>query len=111
MKLTQFREPRTREPRVGIVVEEAVFDLRLAGDFAALETVLFGSVAAVAGVGLDAEALQTLPERLSRLRPDERTEWRHPLAELELLAPVRPPSFRDFYAFEEHVRNARRRRG
>jgi fumarylacetoacetate (FAA) hydrolase len=32
----------------------------------------------------------------------------YPLAEVRLLAPVqRPPSVRDFYAFEEHVRNAR----
>src|SRR5919201_873035 len=31
------------------------------------------------------------------------------LAEVRLLAPVpRPPSVRDFYAFEEHVRNAAR---
>jgi fumarylacetoacetate (FAA) hydrolase len=31
-----------------------------------------------------------------------------PLAEVRLLAPVlRPPSIRDFYAFEEHVRSAR----
>jgi fumarylacetoacetate (FAA) hydrolase len=33
------------------------------------------------------------------------------LADVELLAPIEPPSFRDFYAFEAHVRNARRRRG
>ena len=32
----------------------------------------------------------------------------YPLEEVRLLAPVRrPPSVRDFYAFEEHVRNAR----
>ena len=32
----------------------------------------------------------------------------YPLSEVRLLAPVRrPPSVRDFYAFEEHVRNAR----
>ena len=31
-----------------------------------------------------------------------------PLDEVKLLAPVRrPPSVRDFYAFEEHVKNAR----
>jgi fumarylacetoacetate (FAA) hydrolase len=36
----------------------------------------------------------------------------HPLDEVELLAPVRhPPSVRDFYAFEEHVRRARALRG
>src|SRR5690349_16241846 len=32
----------------------------------------------------------------------------YPLDEVRLLAPIRrPPSVRDFYAFEEHVRNAR----
>src|ERR1051325_1159844 len=32
----------------------------------------------------------------------------HPLEDVRLLAPIRrPPSVRDFYAFEEHVRNAR----
>lgn len=35
-----------------------------------------------------------------------------PLQALSLLSPIpRPPSVRDFYAFEEHVRTARRRRG
>jgi 2-keto-4-pentenoate hydratase/2-oxohepta-3-ene-1,7-dioic acid hydratase in catechol pathway len=35
-----------------------------------------------------------------------------PIETLTLLAPVpRPPSVRDFYAFEEHVRTARKRRG
>jgi 2-keto-4-pentenoate hydratase/2-oxohepta-3-ene-1,7-dioic acid hydratase in catechol pathway len=35
-----------------------------------------------------------------------------PLAEARLLAPVaEPPSIRDFYAFEQHVRTARARRG
>jgi fumarylacetoacetate (FAA) hydrolase len=33
------------------------------------------------------------------------------LAAVELLAPLQPGSFRDFYAFEEHVRNARMKRG
>jgi 2-keto-4-pentenoate hydratase/2-oxohepta-3-ene-1,7-dioic acid hydratase in catechol pathway len=35
-----------------------------------------------------------------------------PIASVRLLAPVpRPPSIRDFYAFEQHVRTARQRRG
>src|SRR5436190_18619967 len=35
----------------------------------------------------------------------------YPLDEVKLLAPVRqPPSVRDFYAFEQHVRAARARR-
>ncbi|WP_243291389.1 fumarylacetoacetate hydrolase family protein [Bacillus sp. FJAT-47783] len=36
----------------------------------------------------------------------------YPLSEIKLLAPLpNPKSFRDFYAFEEHVKNARKRRG
>ena len=36
----------------------------------------------------------------------------HALADVRLLAPVpRPPSIRDFYAFERHVRSARAQRG
>jgi len=41
-----------------------------------------------------------------------REHARYPLAEVELRAPVlHPPSVRDFYAFEQHVRTARERRG
>jgi fumarylacetoacetate (FAA) hydrolase len=41
----------------------------------------------------------------------ERTGHEFGLANVTLLAPVQPPTFRDFYAFEAHVRNARKRRG
>ena len=45
------------------------------------------------------------------LRPQGREE-RVPLGGVRLLAPVaEPPSIRDFYAFEQHVRTARARRG
>jgi fumarylacetoacetate (FAA) hydrolase len=41
-----------------------------------------------------------------------RTETRHPLGDVTLLAPVPdPPSVRDFFAFEGHVRAGWRRRG
>lgn len=50
------------------------------------------------------DSLQKTPDIIERI--GERME------EVELLAPIpNPPSFRDFYAFEEHVRNARKRRG
>jgi fumarylacetoacetate (FAA) hydrolase len=43
---------------------------------------------------------------------DARDHAEYALAEVDLLAPVlHPPSVRDFMAFEEHVRNARARRG
>jgi len=41
-----------------------------------------------------------------------RAHAEYPLAEVRLLAPVRrPPSVRDFYAFEQHVKTARAARG
>ena len=41
-----------------------------------------------------------------------REHARYPLAEVELRPPVlHPPSVRDFYVFEQHVRTARERRG
>jgi len=43
---------------------------------------------------------------------EARRHARYPLEEVQLLAPVlRPPSVRDFYAFEQHVRTARALRG
>jgi len=50
-------------------------------------------------------------ERLRRTEPSEYSSFRRPMDAEQLDAPVRPPSFRDFYAFEQHVRNARQRRG
>lgn len=62
-----------------------------------------------------------LPEALDsvlsdeRLRPDRLAAWhgaRHREGEFTFLPPiVRPPAFRDFYAFEQHVKTARARRG
>src|SRR2546423_14320988 len=43
---------------------------------------------------------------------DARRHARYALADVQLLAPVlHPPSVRDFYAFEQHVRTARALRG
>lgn len=49
--------------------------------------------------------------RLQNAPADEYLSFRRPLAGETLLPPVAPPSFRDFYAFEAHVRNARKNRG
>ena len=54
----------------------------------------------------------TLENRLRRLSTSEASgSFRERLETVDLLAPVDPPSFRDFYAFEQHVRNARKKRG
>jgi fumarylacetoacetate (FAA) hydrolase len=66
--------------------------------------------------------LETGEESLSHLRPaaaalDRATErlpagLLFPASQVRLNAPIpNPPSFRDFYAFEAHVRNARAKRG
>jgi 2-keto-4-pentenoate hydratase/2-oxohepta-3-ene-1,7-dioic acid hydratase in catechol pathway len=56
---------------------------------------------------LEGEGLDAAASRISA-RPAEVVG----LEEVRLLAPVpRPPSIRDFYAFEQHVRTARQRRG
>lgn len=50
-------------------------------------------------------------ERLRRSASDEYRTFRYPLDPVILDTPVQPPSFRDFYVFEQHVVNARKRRG
>ena len=53
-------------------------------------------------------------ERLAAAAETARADPRdvHELDAVRLLAPIpRPPSVRDFYAFEQHVRTARQRRG
>lgn len=69
-------------------------------------------------IGRDAPRLKpTLPWIMSHGRPNtERIAgWKGPRyreSEFSFLPPVvRPPSFRDFYAFEQHVKAARARRG
>jgi fumarylacetoacetate (FAA) hydrolase len=91
MKLLRF-SLADRAPRAGVVVGAEVREL---GPLLARNVWL----AARPGSWQEVERAVASPD------------GRYPLAELKLLAPVEPPSFRDFYAFEEHVRNARRRRG
>ncbi len=96
MKLCRFA-PAPGEPvRLGIVAGEQVRDL----------SSWLGPDGTLAGMHYpDIAFLQAL-----RARPYEGLPSL-PLAQVQLLAPVLPPSFRDFYAFEAHVRNARRKRG
>ncbi|MFN3427681.1 MAG: fumarylacetoacetate hydrolase family protein [Candidatus Thermochlorobacter sp.] len=88
MKLCTFRHPSMPTERVGIVVGEEVFPTQ----FDSMTTLL--------------EICQNDFSILERRTPS------FSLNDVELLACVpRPKSLRDFYAFEEHVRNARKKRG
>ena len=83
-----------RAPRVGLVMDSAVHGLE--PGLTLLEL-----------LGDDGERLALAGER-ARVDPSEV----HQLAEVRLLAPVpQPPTVRDFYAFEQHVKTARQRRG
>lgn len=111
MKLAHFWDRKSPTQCLGIVVGEEVFDVRVAWRLGLLEVAISNSLTETICMNLETGALTELPARLQELSPDAFPEWQHALAEVELLAPIQPRSFRDFYAFEEHVRNARKRRG
>src|SRR5947209_3936447 len=100
MKLVRFRDGKTGDPRLGVFLGEEIIDVQPLWEARLLQRT----------APLD-EMLATAQELRTRPLSDF-PEWRrHPQAEVELLAPVQPTSFRDFYAFEAHVRSARKRRG
>jgi 2-keto-4-pentenoate hydratase/2-oxohepta-3-ene-1,7-dioic acid hydratase in catechol pathway len=93
MRLASFID-ETGSERVGVLVENDVLALE-----AGLRLIdLLGD----AGERLATEGERALAEPANAFALDD----------VRLLAPIpRPPSVRDFYAFEQHVRTARQRRG
>lgn len=90
---------------------EELVEFRVAWRLGALDDARSADLVTTLCLASASGALQRLEERLGQVPHDEFAELRHPLDEVRLAPPVQPRSFRDFYAFEEHVRNARRRRG
>jgi 2-keto-4-pentenoate hydratase/2-oxohepta-3-ene-1,7-dioic acid hydratase in catechol pathway len=94
MRWAMFVPPGEARARAGLVVDDAIHATTPATDLVSL-------------LGDDGSMLQHAARRAER-SPDLVI----PLADALLLAPVpSPPSVRDFYAFERHVRTARERRG
>lgn len=94
MRWATFRHGTANADRVGLVVGEQIY---------ALER----GIALLDLLGDDGERLARAGERALRAPADVIA-----LESARLRPPIpRPPSFRDFYAFEQHVRTARRRRG
>ena len=94
MRWSTFVAPGDARARAGLVVDDAIHALAPATDLVAL-------------LGDDGSTLNDAARRAAR-NPD----FVVPLTEARLCAPIpRPPAVRDFYAFEQHVRTARERRG
>lgn len=117
MKLVRYlsRRPerqnnKPRYPNYGFLIDNEVFGIFAMLKAHPLEHVPSNMLVAQVCAGLKSGSVRELEEKLRRL-PSDVTSDRRPVSEVELAAPVQPRSFRDFYAFEEHVRNARRHRG
>jgi 2-keto-4-pentenoate hydratase/2-oxohepta-3-ene-1,7-dioic acid hydratase in catechol pathway len=94
MRWATFVAPGDARARAGLVIDDEVRALAPATDLLSL-------------LGDDGSILRDAARRAER-SPD----FVSPLAAVQLRAPIpRPPSVRDFYAFEQHVRTARERRG
>jgi 2-keto-4-pentenoate hydratase/2-oxohepta-3-ene-1,7-dioic acid hydratase in catechol pathway len=94
MRWVTFRPAPDAEDRVGLLLGDAVHALPAGERLLDL-------------LGDDGEGLARAGEQAARDPAEVR-----PLREVRLRPPIsRPPSFRDFYAFEQHVRTARQSRG
>ena len=122
MKICSFKWLDGDYPRLGLVRDDHVIDVFVAAsclniqmgarDWAGVpRTVL----EALEDWERCAPLLRTMVGASRMLGEGAREGDRHavvPLSQVTLLSPVpRPPTFRDFYAFEDHVRTARAHRG
>ncbi|MCX6023529.1 MAG: fumarylacetoacetate hydrolase family protein [Chloroflexi bacterium] len=107
MKLGTFRV-NGGPPRAGIVAQHGVLDAALA--LRALDIAAASDPLTLVGLlEMGPDVLAALEASLPELA---RTQRALRMTECRLLAPIpHPPSLRDFYAFEQHVRAARARRG
>lgn len=110
MKLAHFIDPRAPISCLGIVHGNRVVDFRAAWQLGITDAEVAGSLIATITTNIENGALQALCDALNEY-PDAVPELTHLLTDITLLPPIHPPSFRDFYAFEAHVVNARKRRG
>lgn len=94
-----------------VVVEDEVFSIWAILKLGGLERAASNTIPEMVLRSVESGRARDLLARLSSLEPGEMAGDRKPLHEVRLGVPCSMPSFRDFYAFEEHVRNARRKRG
>ncbi|ASS76371.1 fumarylacetoacetase [Tumebacillus algifaecis] len=117
MKFVSYQHPELGE-RAGYLQHDHVLDLALAQGHAQEQgrclsqrplPVTMAGILELEGEGL--QAARAIAEYTANTQVAS-LPFALPLERAQLLAPVpRPRSFRDFYAFEEHVKTARGRRG
>ena len=98
-------------PRLGVVAGEEVIDVLGARDSGRADLLDPDGIAMINWVTVDPDAKSTLDQIVAELLDDKTSAYRYPLSAVKLMPPVSPHSFRDFYAFEAHVKNARKKRG
>ncbi len=100
MKLVSFLTEN--EARTGLLIQDKVIDIHRASNGALPKNIL-------SLIELGDEGVKKIEELESISQGDEGV---YLLEDLTLLSPLpRPVSIRDFYAFEDHVKTARKRRG
>jgi fumarylacetoacetate (FAA) hydrolase len=98
-------------PRLGVIAGEEVIDVLSARDSGRADLLDPDGIAMIQWITTEPEAKAIINQIVAELLDDKTSEYRYPLSAVKLMPPVAPRSFRDFYAFEEHVRNARKKRG
>ena len=111
MKLVHYRIPQSDASSLGIVIEDEVIDILTAWQTGLIPRDAPQELAERIYRHIGMDGLRPLYRLLKSLDQRDVSEMRYPLIMVELLPPVAVPSFRDFYAFEAHVRNARKNRG
>jgi fumarylacetoacetate (FAA) hydrolase len=125
MKLVTYETMGRSEPRCGVLLDDAVLDMARLIEWARRERVELPDAAESAPWPTSALGLLRLEEAgiaaaraalaaATRARPDDLNAepgLATPLSAVRLRTPVPdPPTIRDFYAFEQHVKAARARR-
>ena len=114
MRLVSFGRPGSSERLLGALEGDRVLDLAAAAPIVAPGLDPAGRLRSLDCLLSDWDhglpLARSVMERATSRAGDVASAW-HPRSRITLHAPVtRPPTVRDFYAFEAHVKNARARR-
>jgi fumarylacetoacetate (FAA) hydrolase len=120
MKLVAYSLPNQIDVKLGAIVGDSVIDL-IEAEAWAVETDRFVERRLAYAAADPILTLLNTPGGIDHTRAFlkalehedvQRLHLAQPLDKIQLRAPIgRPPSFRDFYAFEQHVKTARANRG